>query len=85
MEMNWLCEVRSERDEIIVKFDGEGAKWDANGKRKLLPTSVGAEMVGSKIRIRNPAEFVFWLSTASHAYSGPLRRQTRRLLRQRFD
>lgn len=80
-----LCEVRSERDEIIVKFDGEGAKWDANGKRKLLPTSVGAEMVGSKIRIRNPAEFVFWLSTASHAYSGSLRRQTRRLLRQRFD
>jgi hypothetical protein len=80
-----LCFPRTERDEIIISFEGDGAKWDANGKRKLLPTSVGAEMVGSKIRIRNPAEFVTWLETASHAYSGALRRPTRKLLRQRFS
>ena len=80
-----VCDIRVERDEIIAKFDDTCPSWEVGRYRKLLPGSMAAESTGTKVRIRNPTEFLDWIRAASEAYySAKLKWKTRRLLKRRF-
>jgi len=74
-----------ERDEIIAKFDKTAPGYEVDRKRKLLPTSMGAETSGTKVRIRNPSQFIEWISAAKQVYSQPLKWKTKKFLRKKFD
>lgn len=80
-----VCAIRVERDEIIAKFDDNCPSWEVGRYRKLLPSSMAAESTGTKVRIRNPTEFLDWIRAARDAYvSARLRWKTRLLLRKSF-
>ena len=74
-----------ERDEVIAKFDKTSPGYEVDRKRKLLPTSMGAETSGTKVRIRNPSQFLEWISAAKQVYPQPLKRKTKRFLKKKFD
>ena len=80
-----VCTLQIERDEIIAKFDQNSPGYEVDRKRKLLPTSVAAETTGTKVRIRNPSQFIDWIRAATQVYSAPLKWKTKRLLKRRFD
>jgi hypothetical protein len=79
-----VVHLQIERDEIIARFDNTAPGYEVNRKRKLLPTFVGGETSGTKVRIRNPAQFIEWINAAKQVYSSPIKRKTKRLLKRRF-
>jgi hypothetical protein len=80
-----VCTLQIERDEIIAKFDPNSPGYEVDRKRKLLPTSMAAETSGTKVRIRNPSQFIDWIASARKVYPAPLKWKTKKLLRRRFD
>lgn len=79
-----ICEARVAGDEIIVDFGNTWSTHDVKDLCRLIPNSVAAEPGGSKIRIRNPNEFLEWIRAAKVVYQLRIKWGTRRLLKHRF-
>lgn len=79
-----VFKIQIERDEVIARFDPNSPGYEVDRKRKLLPTSMGAETSGTKIRIRNPTQFLDWINAAKDVYPQPLKRKVRKFLKSKF-
>ena len=79
-----ICIIKYERDEIIAAFDPNSPSYEVARKRKLLPAHVAPEPAGTKVRIRNPIQFIEWLSGARAVISNPLRRHTKKMFKHKF-
>ena len=82
---NLVRKIQYETDEMILHFDPTAPSYEIARHAKLLPGAMAAAPSGTKIRIRNPTEFVNWLKSASLVYESKLRRTTRKLLKRQFS
>ena len=76
--------IQYESDEIILHFDKTAPSYEIARHAKLLPGQMAAAPSGTKIRIRNPTEFVNWLKSANLVYESNLKRRTKKLLKRHF-
>ena len=76
-----ICSVKQIQDEVIAYFDSNSHSSEIGGHKKLLPTQVAADQVGTKIRIKNPKRFKEWLNEAANGYSGKIVWKVRRFLK----
>ena len=76
-----ICSVKQIQDEVIAYFDTNSHSSEIGGHKKLLPTQVAADQVGTKIRIKNPNRFKEWLREAANGYSGKLKWKVKRFLK----
>ena len=76
--------IQYESDETILHFDSTSPWHEIARHAKLLPGAMAAAPSGTKIRIRNPTEFVNWLKSASLVYESKLKRKTKKLLKRHF-
>jgi len=76
--------IQIERNELILHFDPQSPPYEVPKYAKLLRSSVAGEPAGTKIRIKNPTEFVNVLNSASLVYGTKLSRKTKKLLRRNF-
>jgi hypothetical protein len=77
-----ICSLKQVQDEVIAYFDSNSHSSEVGGHKKLLPTQVAADQVGTKIRIKNPQRFKEWLRDAANGYSGKLKWRVRRFLKK---
>ena len=68
-----ICTIKNVQDEVIAYFDTNSHSSEIGGYKKLLPTQVAADQVGTKIRIKNPQRFKEWLKEAMNGYSGKIK------------
>ena len=79
-----ICSVRVERDELVMDF-GNISPHDVRNYSRLIDSSAAAEHVGTRIRVRNPSQFLDWINDVREVYSLPIKRKTRRLLKKKFS
>ncbi len=79
-----ICSVRVERDELVMDF-GNISPHDVRNYSRLIDSSAAAEHVGTRIRVRNPSQFLDWIKDVRGVYSLPIKFRTRMLLRKTFS
>ena len=79
-----ICSVKIERDELVMDF-GNISPHDVKDYSRLIDSSAAAEHVGTRIRIRNPSQFLDWINDVRQVYSLPIKRKVKRLLKKKFS
>ena len=79
-----ICSVKIERDELVMDF-GNISPYDVKDYSRLIDSSAAAEHVGTRIRIRNPSQFLDWINDVRQVYSLPIKRKVKRLLKKKFS
>ena len=79
-----ICEAKIHGDEIILEFGVNWSTHDVKDLSRLIPNTVAAEHGGSKVRIRNPNEFIEWVNSVRQIYPLKIRWKVKRLLKSTF-
>lgn len=79
-----ICEAKIHGDEIILEFGVNWSTHDVKDLSRLIPNTVAAEHGGSKVRIRNPNEFIEWVNSVRQIYPLKIRWKVKRLLKSKF-